>query len=96
MDTGVFSLYLLGKPKLNFMKKPLLLFSMAMGLLALCALGQESKCPPANGSGQELVIQERANAVDFTTTFSDGVTTANLFNTLDAGNSVVLDFFYTT
>ncbi len=36
-----------------------------------------------------------ATAIDFTVTFTDG-TTANLFNTCNAGNSVVLDFFYTS
>jgi len=40
-------------------------------------------------------INQRATATDFTVTFTDG-TTGNLFATLNAGNSVILDFFYTT
>ncbi len=75
------------------MKKLLLICIFCVGALYVTAQETAIKCPPANN--QEMVVQTRANALDFTTTFTDG-TQANLFTTLNAGNIVVLDFFYTT
>ena len=40
-------------------------------------------------------IREKAIAPDFTVTFTDG-RVANLYDTLNAGNTVLLDFFFTT
>ena len=75
------------------MKKIVLLFTATLLFCSFSLQAQVSKCPPMNGQTQELIIQERANAVDFTGTFTDG-TTVNLFTVLNAGNTVVLDMFY--
>jgi hypothetical protein len=40
-----------------------------------------------------LVIAPRVNSPDFSTTFTDG-TSVNLYTTLTAGNTVMLDFFF--
>jgi len=76
------------------MKKLLLCFILALGIYAVSAQDMESKCPPATYN-RDVLIQERAIAPDFTTTFTDG-TSATLYTVLGAGNTVVLDFFYTT
>jgi cytochrome oxidase Cu insertion factor (SCO1/SenC/PrrC family) len=76
------------------MRKFTFMLALALGALAVQAQDEAVKCPPAN-TGPVVQIQERANAPDFSTTFTDG-TTANLYTVLGAGNTVVLDFFYTT
>lgn len=77
------------------MKKLLLLCLLGAGAFTAAAQDQGTKCPPAEGT-PAMVVQTRANALDFTTTFSDGTTTVNLFTVLDAGKTVLLDFFYAT
>jgi hypothetical protein len=77
------------------MKKFLLFMAMVFVALVINAQDHPAKCTPLNSSDQTIVIQERVNAIDFTTTFTDG-SSGSLFTVLDAGNSVVLDFFYTT
>jgi cytochrome oxidase Cu insertion factor (SCO1/SenC/PrrC family) len=79
--------------KIN-MKKLLLCSVLALAGFTVSAQDVGSKCPPTDYN-RNIVIHERANAPDFTTTFTDG-TSATLYTVLGAGNTVVLDFFYTT
>jgi hypothetical protein len=70
---------------------------MAFGLatLTLAVQGQVAKCPPGSTTGAMQLIQPRSTAPDFSTTFTDG-TNVNLYTTLNSGNTVMLDFFFTT
>jgi len=77
------------------MKK--LLFSFALAILATVIFAQTTKTLTEKPSGYvaPLALQPLTTALDFTVTFTDG-TTASLFNTCNAGNSVLLDFFFTS
>jgi cytochrome oxidase Cu insertion factor (SCO1/SenC/PrrC family) len=78
------------------MKKILLLMLFVIIALAVSA---QKQLPKNTRDGlainAEPVIDLRLIAPDFSVTFTDG-TPANLYNTLNAGNTVVIDQFYTT
>jgi cytochrome oxidase Cu insertion factor (SCO1/SenC/PrrC family) len=76
------------------MKKTLLLTLFVLAAFTINAQVAGVKCP-SDAAQNAPVIQQRSNALDFTTTFTDG-TSAGLYTTLTAGNCVVLDFFFTT
>jgi hypothetical protein len=78
------------------MKAKLLFYMLAFAAFANAQTYQWAKNKP-DGSEVNVnaTIQQRATAKDFTVTFTNG-TKANLFTTLTAGNSVMLDFFFTT
>jgi hypothetical protein len=76
------------------MKRTLLFIVFGLVLIAVSAQDQSTKCAP-DGSIIKVkpTISPKAVAPDFTTTFTNG-TSANLYATLNAGNSVLLDFFF--
>ena len=74
------------------MKKTLLFIFVALSCFS--GFAQEVYEKDAGYDTREI-LSPLASALDFNLTFTDG-TTANLFNTCTAGNSVLLDFFYTT
>lgn len=78
------------------MKKTLLLLVLGVVLLAVSA---QAQAPKSNRDGSvstaKPTILPKLTAVDFTLTFTDG-STGNLFTTLNAGNSVMLDMFFTS
>jgi hypothetical protein len=78
------------------MKKSLLLWIFVLVALAVSA---QDQLPKNARDGSDVTghptINTRLTAVDFNVTFTDG-TPANLFTTLNAGNTVFLDQFYTT
>jgi hypothetical protein len=78
------------------MKKTLLISAMGIVMLAVSVQAQLPK-NARDGSvlTEKPTISPKLTAVDITVTFTNG-TTANLFNTLNAGNSVLLDQFFTT
>ena len=78
------------------MKKTLLFIVFGLAMLAVSAQEQWTKY---TRDGSEVqggpTIQQKLTAPDFTITFTNG-TVANLYTTLNAGNSVLLDQFFTT
>lgn len=78
------------------MKKILLLTFVGFAALTVSAQDQWIKNAP---DGSEIkvgpTISAKLTAPDFTITFTNG-TVANLYATLNAGNSVLLDQFFTT
>jgi len=77
------------------MKRILLLLTFILLLTVFSVEGQVSKLMSDNNA-QTMTVIPRATAIDFSCTFSDGFSTGDLFNTLDSGNSVLLDMFFTT
>ena len=78
------------------MKKKLLTLTLVLASVAIFAQDQVSKnTHDGNTVSYTPTISPRATAKDFTVTFSNG-TTGNLFTTLNAGNTVMLDLFFTT
>jgi hypothetical protein len=75
------------------MKKSLLLLMFGIAVLAVSAQDQAQKCPPGAQAVTQNLINSRSTAPDFSTTFSDG-TPANLYTTLTAGNTIMLEFFF--
>lgn len=79
------------------MKK--LLLSSIFAMVATFSFAQESKAPKSLPDGFTVnpvsALSPLSIAPDFSVTFTDG-STANLYTTLTAGNSVMLDIFYTT
>ena len=78
------------------MKRKLLVSAMGLLLLAFSVQGQLPKYA-RDGSkvSDQQTISPKLTAPDFTVTFTDG-STGNLYSTLNAGNSVFLDQFFTT
>jgi hypothetical protein len=78
------------------MKKTLLLFAFGLTMLAVSAQEQWTK---STRDGNEVqrgsTFQLRLTAPDFTVTFTNGAV-GNLYTTLNAGSSVLLDQFFTT
>ena len=75
------------------MKRKLLVFAFA--IISTTVLAQTAQTPkekPADYVSQ-AILTPLETAIDFSVTFTDG-TPVNLFATCDAGNSVVLDFFF--
>jgi len=71
------------------------LFVLTFGIISIAVFAQERKSLreiPA-GYPSSAVFTPLSIAPDFTLTFTDG-SSANLYETLDSGNSVVMDFFY--
>jgi len=78
------------------MKKNLLIIAFMLITVALFAQEQVFKnTHSGNIVSYTPTIYPRATAKDFTVTFTNG-TTGNLFTTLAAGNTVMLDLFFTT
>lgn len=76
------------------MRKTLLLLAVAFAITLPVVQGQVCRDIPQSDAAP-MVVQQRVNAPDFTVTFTNG-TTVNLYTVLGAGNSVMLDMFYTT
>jgi hypothetical protein len=78
------------------MKK--LLLSSIFAMVATFSFAQESKTPKSLPDGFTVnpvsALIPLTAATDFSITFTDG-TPASLYTTLNAGNTVLLDFFYT-
>jgi hypothetical protein len=76
--------------------KKILLF-VFICILSLNSFSQlrQNRFEKAADFDSHLILTPLTTALDFTVTFTDG-TSANLYNTCTAGNSVLLDFFYTT
>jgi hypothetical protein len=77
------------------MRKYLLLFAISIMSLALFAQTVQTPFEKSVGYKSQLNLIPLTTAIDFSVTFTDG-TPVNLFTTCNAGNSVVLDFFFTT
>lgn len=77
------------------MKKTLLLCSFFICSFILSAQNSISTFEKPADFTSSQVLEPLVVAPDFSITFTDG-TPANLYTTLNAGNSVLLDFFYTT
>lgn len=77
------------------MKKLLLVFTSTMFCIVVFAQTNQNPQEKSADSVSQATLTPLSTAIDFDITFTDG-TTANLFNTCNAGNSVVLDFFFTT
>ena len=77
------------------MKKSILAFTIGIISLTAFAQSEQSRHEKAADYNSQAVLTPLVSAIDFSVTFTDG-TPANLFTTCSAGNSVVLDFFYTT
>ena len=75
------------------MKKYLFLFGVMS--IALFAQTNQPLVEKPSGYQSQLNLIPLTTAIDFSVTFTDG-TPVNLFSTCSAGNSVVLDFFFTT
>jgi hypothetical protein len=76
------------------MRKTLLLLAVSFALMLPVVQGQVCR-DIARDDAPQMVVQQRVNAPDFTVTFTNG-TTVNLYTVLNAGNSVMLDMFFTT
>ena len=75
--------------------KKYLLFTIILWAISTTIIAQESKFDirESNNFSTDAVLTALTTAPDFTVTFTDG-STANLYNTCDSGNTVMLDFFY--
>jgi hypothetical protein len=78
------------------MKKNLLTIMLILAVTALFAQDKPMKNAHDGSSvSYTPTIHPRATAKDFTVTFTSGAS-ANLFTTLTAGNTVLIDLFFTT
>ncbi|MFH0864887.1 MAG: T9SS type A sorting domain-containing protein [Bacteroidota bacterium] len=77
------------------MKKILLFIPLILCCLVTNAQNQLTTFEKPADFQSSSVLQPLEVAIDFSVTFTDG-TPVNLFTTCNAGNSVLLDFFYTT
>jgi thiol-disulfide isomerase/thioredoxin len=79
------------------MKRKTFLFALMIASYTIFAQNYKLSKNLVNEYGNNTIpeVKTKTIAPDFTVTFTDG-TVANLYNTLNAGNIVMLDFFTTT
>jgi hypothetical protein len=77
------------------MKKILLSFTIIICSLAVMAQDQVNTLQKPSDFTSSQVLEPLTVAPDFSVTFTNG-TPVNLYTTLGAGNSVMLDFFFTS
>jgi len=76
------------------MKKYILVIAFGIISIAVFAQTMQTSFEKPAGYASQAVLTPLYTAIDFSVTFTDG-TSANLFTTCNAGNTVLLDFFFT-